>query len=182
MTPESGHHTLLMLAWVFGVISLFAIGGANSAVPEMHRVAVDVHHWMNDRQFADLFALAQLSPGPNVLIVTLIGYHVGGLAGGLIATVAMCGVPAIVAYFVGGAMLRFRHAKWPALLQAALVPLSIGLMAASGIILSLTTGGTVAGAVMVAVAAIVAFTTRISPLWLLAAGGLLGFAGLAPPI
>ena len=61
------------LVWTFGLMSLFAVGGASSAVPEMHRVAVDVQHWMTDKQFADMFAISQLSPGPNVLIVTLIG-------------------------------------------------------------------------------------------------------------
>lgn len=178
MSAGAGPGPLLTLGWVFSVMSLFAIGGANSTIPEMHRVAVDVHQWMTDRQFADMFALAQLSPGPNVLIVTLIGYHVAGIAGGLVATAGMCGLPAIVAYFVGGAMLRFRHSPWPALLQSALVPLSIGLMAASGLILSLTTGRTPVGAAVMAAAAVLTFTTRINPLWLLAAGGLLGFAGL----
>ena len=73
--------TLLTLAWTFGLMSLLAIGGANSTIPEMHRVAVDVQHWLSDSQFVDMFAIAQLSPGPNVLIVTLIGYHVAGIAG-----------------------------------------------------------------------------------------------------
>ena len=63
--------TLLTLAWTFGLMSLLAIGGANSTIPEMHRVAVDVQHWLSNAQFADMFAIAQLSPGPNVLIVTL---------------------------------------------------------------------------------------------------------------
>src|SRR5262249_16839447 len=62
------------LVWTFALMSFFAVGGANSAIPEMHRLAVDVHHWMNDKEFADMFAISQLSPGPNVLIVTLIGY------------------------------------------------------------------------------------------------------------
>ena len=69
-------------------MSLFAVGGALSAIPEMHRIAVDVNHWMSDRQFADMVAIAQLSPGPNVLVVTLIGFHVAGVAGGLVATLA----------------------------------------------------------------------------------------------
>ena len=81
-------------------MSLFAVGGANSAIPEMHWVAVDVHHWMDDRQFADVFAISQLSPGPNVLIVTLIGYSVAGVSGALAATLAMCGPTAILAYYV----------------------------------------------------------------------------------
>ena len=177
-SDNSGIGSVLTLAWVFGAMSLFAIGGANSAIPEMHRVAVEAQHWLTDRQFADMFAIAQLSPGPNVLIVTLIGYHVAGIAGGLAATTAMCGVPGVLAYFVSGAMLRYQHSPWPALLQSALVPLSIGLMAASGLILSLTAGRTPVAAVLMAVAAVVAFTTKINPLWLLAAGGALGFAGL----
>ena len=74
----------------FGLMSLFAVGGANAAIPEMHRIAVDVHHWMSDRQFADIYAISQLSPGPNVLIVTLIGYAVAGFGGAIVATLAMC--------------------------------------------------------------------------------------------
>ena len=120
---------LFTLAWTFGLMSLFAVGGALSAIPEMHRVAVDVHHWMSDRQFADMVAIAQLSPGPNVLVVTLIGFHVAGVAGGLIATLAMCGPTAAVAYFVSRTMDRSRDAQWPSLIQSALVPVSIGLMA-----------------------------------------------------
>ncbi len=80
-------------------MSLFAVGGANSAIPEMHRVAVDVHHWMTDKQFADVFAIAQLSPGPNVLIVTLIGYAVAGIGGALVATLAMCVPTAVLAFY-----------------------------------------------------------------------------------
>jgi putative tricarboxylic transport membrane protein len=83
---NSDANPILTLAWTFGVMSLFAVGGANAAIPEMHRLAVDVQHWMTDKQFADVFAISQLSPGPNVLIVTLIGYSVAGVAGALVAT------------------------------------------------------------------------------------------------
>src|SRR6185295_1766350 len=130
------------LVWTFALMSLFAVGGANSAIPEMHRVAVDVRHWMDDRQFADIFAISQLSPGPNVLIVTLIGYHVAGIAGALVATFAMCGPSAVFAYFVSNMLTRSSQSAWPAILQAALVPISIGLMCASGLILAITSGGT----------------------------------------
>ena len=107
-------------------------------MPEMHRIAVDVHHWMTDKQFADIFAISQLSPGPNVLIVTLIGYSVAGVAGAMAATLAMCGPTAILAYYVSRLLRRSSHSPWPAIIQAALVPLSIGLMGASGLILALT--------------------------------------------
>ena len=61
-------------------------GGTNAVVLEMHRQAVDVLHWMDAPTFANLFALAQLAPGPNVMIVSLIGWQVAGLAGLLVAT------------------------------------------------------------------------------------------------
>jgi chromate transporter len=169
---------LLTLAATFGLMSLFAVGGANSAVPEMHRVAVEVHHWLTDKQFADVFAISQLSPGPNVLIVTLIGYAVAGLGGALVATLAMCLPTALLAYGVSRFLGRSSHARWPAVVQAALVPLSIGLMAASGLVLGLASDRTWVAAMVTFGAAVLASLTRLNPLWLLAAGGCLGFIGL----
>jgi chromate transporter len=166
------------LIWTFALMSLFAVGGANSAIPEMHRVAVDVHHWMTDKQFADAFAISQLSPGPNVLIVTLIGYSVAGVFGALAATLAMCGPTAIVAYYVSRVLQRSSQSRWPAIIQAALVPLSIGLMGASALILALASDKSWAAGLVTVAAAAVAFATRLNPFWMLAAGGVLGFAGV----
>jgi chromate transporter len=166
------------LVWTFGWMSLFAVGGANSAIPEMHRVAVDVQHWMSDRQFADVYAIAQLSPGPNVLIVTLIGYSVAGIVGALAATLAMCGPAAVLAYHVSRLLARSGHSRWPAIIQAALVPLSIGLMAASALILARTSDQSWTAALVTVAVATLAFATRLNPLWMLLAGGILGFAGV----
>ncbi len=176
MNPDN--NPILTLASTFALMSLFAVGGANAAIPEMHRIAVDVQHWMTDKQFADAFAISQMSPGPNVLIVTLIGYSVAGVAGALAATLAMCVPTAVLAYCVSGLLRRSSRSRWPAMIQAALVPLSIGLMGASGLILALTSDRTWTAALVTAVAAVLAFATRLNPLWLLAAGGCLGFAGV----
>ena len=176
MNPEG--NPVWTLVWTFGLMSLFAVGGANAAIPEMHRVAVDVHHWLTDKQFADAFAISQMSPGPNVLIVTLIGYSVAGVTGALAATLAMCVPTAVLAYCVSRLLARSSHSRWPAILQAALVPLSIGLMSASGLILALTADQTWIGALVTVAAAVLAFATRLNPLWMLLAGGCLGFAGV----
>ncbi len=173
---NSNGNPILALLWTFGLMSLFAVGGANSAIPEMQRVAVDVQHWMSDKEFADLFAISQLSPGPNVLIVTLIGYSVAGIAGALVATVAMCGPTAVLAYCVSRLLQRSQHARWPAIIQAALVPLSIGLMAASALILARSSDQSVPAALMTMAAAVVAFATRLNPFWMLLAGGIFGFS------
>jgi chromate transporter len=159
-------------------MSLFAVGGANAAIPEMHRIAVEVNHWMNDRQFADIYAISQLSPGPNVLIVTLIGYTVAGLGGALMATLAMCVPTATLAYYVSRWLRRSTASRWPSIVQTALVPLSIGLMAASALIVAQAADRNWAAVALTLAVAAAAYATRLNPLWLLLAGGLLGFAGV----
>ena len=165
------------LVSTFGLMSLFAVGGAAAAVPEMHRIAVEVQHWMTDKQFANAYAIAQLSPGPNVLIVTLIGYAVAGIAGALAATLAMCLPTALLAYSVSRYLNRSSGSRWPAIIQAALVPLSIGLMAASALVLARSTDRTPIALLLTALVAVLASVTRLNPLWLLLAGAILGFAG-----
>jgi chromate transporter len=169
---------LTSLAGHFALLSLFAIGGANSAVPEMHRLAVEVEHWMSERQFTDIFAIAQVTPGPNVIIVTLIGYHVAGLAGALVATVAMCGPTCVLAFYVGQIWERFKRARWRVVIQDALVPISIGLIAASAYVVASAVAHNFAAVAITLATAIVSYTTRLNPLWAFAAAALIGLAGL----
>lgn len=169
---------LLTLFGYFALLSLFAVGGANAAIPEMHRIAVEVMGWMNDRQFADMFAIAQLSPGPNVIIVTLIGYHVAGLAGAGVATLAMCGPTCVVAFLVARVWDRFKDARWRIAVQAGLVPVSLGLIGASAFVLARASDHNLVAALLTAATAAVGFATRINPLWLFAAGGVMGLTGL----
>jgi chromate transporter len=170
-------NTLVTLFGYFALLSLFAVGGANAAIPEIHRIAVGVMHWMTDKQFADMFAISQLSPGPNVIIVTLIGYHVAGLSGALVATVAMCGPTCVLAFFVAKVWDRFKNARWRIAIQAGLVPVSLGLIAASAFVLARAADHNVYAGVVTAVTAVIGFFTRLNPLWIFAAGGLLGLSG-----
>ncbi len=170
--------TLLTLAGYFALMSLFAIGGANSAVPEMQRVAVEVEGWMTARQFADLFAIAQVTPGPNVIIVSLIGYNAAGLLGALVATLAMCGPSCIFAFYVGEMWERFRHAPWRIAIQAGLLPISIGLIAASAFVVASAAAHSIAAVAMTLAAAVAIYTTRLNPLWIFAVAALLGLADL----
>jgi chromate transporter len=133
---------------------------------------------MTDRQFADIYAISQLSPGPNVLIVTLIGYAVAGFGGALAATLAMCVPTAALAYYVSRLLGRSTTSPWPSIIQTALVPLSIGLMAASALIVAQAADRTWAAVILTLAVAAAAYATPLNPLWLLLAGGILGFAGL----
>lgn len=161
----------------FATLSLLAVGGANAAIPEMHRIAVESMRWMSDKQFADVFAIAQMSPGPNVMIVTLIGYHVAGFAGAAVATVAMCGPSCVLAFGVAHVWDRFKDARWRMAIQTGLVPVSLGLIGASAFVLAGAADNNIYAAAITAATALATFFTRLNPLWLFSAAGLIGLAG-----
>lgn len=169
---------LLTIGLRFTVLSLLAVGGVTAVLPEVHRVVVDVHHWMTDAQFTDLFAISQASPGPNMLIVALIGWHVAGLPGALTATAAMCVPSCTLSYFVARVWDRFRGTAWRRAVEAGLAPITIGLILATGWLLARgAQTGWLTWAITVSTAALVVFT-RVNPLWLFVAAGALGLAGL----
>ncbi len=170
---------LASLAFHFALLSLVAVGGANAVVPEMHRLAVDLQGWMTDREFADLFALANAAPGPNVLIVSLIGYHIAGVLGGLVAIVAMCGPSSLLSYLMARLWGRFKAAPWRGLVQRSLAPITIGLVLASGWVLSVAADVSWIGIAVTAGTAALLFGTKLNPLWSLAAAAVLGFAGIS---
>ena len=91
---------VLHLFFEFALLSFVAFGGATALLPEMHRVVVENNHWLNDATFTHLYAIAQAAPGPNVLVVTLIGWEVAGLAGALAATAAMCLPMSVLIYLL----------------------------------------------------------------------------------
>jgi chromate transporter len=169
--------TLALLAGYFALMSLLAFGGGIAAVPDMHRLAVEVMHWMSDRQFADLFAIAQVTPGPNIMIVTLIGYHVAGLPGAVVTTLAMCGPSCVVAYLVGKIWQRFKEARWRVAIQAGLTPISISLFGATAVVITRASAQTGATLAITAVTAVVTYKMRLNPLWIFAAAALLGLLG-----
>ena len=170
---------LVIIALRFSVLSLIAVGGVTSILPEVHRVTVDVHHWLTDAEFTQMFAIAQASPGPNMLIVALIGFHVAGLPGALTAAAAICLPSCTLAYLVERLWQRFRGTPLRRAVEAGLAPITIGLMLATGWLVARGAPGMggVAYAITAVTAALVLFT-RVNPLWCLAVAAALGLLGL----
>jgi len=169
--------TLAALFLQFAILSFFAIGGGSSALPEMHRQTVDVTQWLTDRQFSELFAMAQAAPGPNIMFVALLGHFIAGAPGAVVAMVAMCGPSCVLAYAVSQVAERFRRARWRIAIQAGLVPVTIGLIAASALIIARGADHDWAGFAITAATFAIAYWTRISPLVAFACAALLGLGG-----
>ena len=158
------------LALGYAQMSLLAVGGVSAVLPEMQRLVVTRHAWMGSAEFAALFALAQMAPGPNMLVATLVGWRVAGLPGALAATLGMIGPSSLLTWATAGAWHRFRERPWRRRLQAGLVPVTVGLiMAGAALLVASTSTGLLTSGITLAVTVAV-LATRLHPLALLAAG------------
>ena len=169
--------TLLDLFLRFALLSLLAVGGASATLPEIHRQVVTLHGWMTSEEFASLFALAQAAPGPNVLIVSLVGWKVAGIPGALAATFGMCLPPALLAHAVGRAWGRHRDAPWRRAVAQGLAPLTLGLILGSGWLMVRAAGHPARAGLVAAAVAVLAYRSRRNPLVWLAGAALVGLAG-----
>jgi chromate transporter len=168
-----------VLVGIFLPLSLISIGGINSTLPEMHRLAVDVHQWMSNDEFVRLYAISQAAPGPNLMIVTLVGWRVAGMLGGLVSLTAVVLPSVLLTYFIAGAWTRFREARWRKAVQAGMIPVTLSLIAASAFILAGTaTEGNVWLILITLVTTVLVTVTRVHPLIPLAAAGALGYFGI----
>ncbi|HEY7068367.1 MAG TPA: chromate transporter [Chloroflexota bacterium] len=169
---------LLQLAVMLVPLSLVAIGGVNTVLPEIHRQTVQTYGWMTDGEFADLFALAQAAPGPNIsLLVALIGWQVAGAAGIVVGLLAMSVPSGLLAYAMTRAWDRFRDARWRRPVQLGLAPVAVGFVLASGTLLIRAADTTPAAYAVSAVAAALTLRTRLHPLLVLAGAAALAVAG-----
>jgi chromate transporter len=97
----------------FAKASAFTFGSGLAIVPFLHQGLVHDHHWLTEQQFVDAVAIGLISPGPVVIMATFAGYLVWGIAGALIATLAVF-LPVYLFVIVPGRLLR-RHGEHPRL-------------------------------------------------------------------
>ena len=166
------------LALRFTALSLVAIGGISAILPEIHRVVVDVQGWMTSGAFADLFALAQLAPGPNAMFVSLVGWKVAGLPGALVATAAVCGPSSLLCYWVARWAERAQTTRILPVLRRALAPIAIGFILASGYTLAQGADRTPGALALTGVAAVALAFTRVNPVWILLVAAIAGATGV----
>ena len=162
----------------FVMLSMMAIGGGViSLAPDMQRFVVDAHHWLSNENFVAAFTIAQVSPGPNFLFATLVGLQAAGWLGALAATVAIVIPPAILTVVVLRASTRRSGNRYGRMLKAALAPLSVGMILATAWSLARVADNSWSAAVLTAATVVILLTRKINPLWLIAAGALIGMTG-----
>src|ERR1044072_4546380 len=80
---------LLNLVLLCIPLSLVSFGGGQSIIAGLQHQTVDVLGMLTPRAFTDFYAISRAAPGPGTLILALIGWHLDGLFGALVATLAI---------------------------------------------------------------------------------------------
>jgi len=169
-------------------LSLLAVGGAITTAPDMHRYLVDQQHWMTESQFTASITLAQAAPGPNVLFIALMGWQVGVNSGSLLNALMGMAIT-MTGILLPSATLTYVASRWGhnnrdlravRAFKQGMAPVVVGLILATGWLMSRAHGDPAQDWplwLLTAVTAIIVWKTRVHLLWLLAAGGLMGWMG-----
>ena len=162
---------LIALIIVIAPLSLLAIGGASAIYAPLQHQSVDVYKWVTGREFLELFAIARVTPGPGSMLTTLIGWKVAGLAGALVATLALYIPCSVLCFAVARTWNRYRGTKWHTALANGLRPIGAGLMIAGGVaILRIEDSGWLGWVVAFATVGVLLWHETIHPMILLAGG------------
>jgi len=124
---------LLSLAWLAFKVGALSFGGGYVIIPLMQHDAVHTYHWMTASTFLTAVALGQVTPGPVVQTVAVVGYAAAGIGGGLLASLVAF-TPSFC--FVLGAGRHFDRLRRSATVQAFLTgagPAAIGAIAGAAI-------------------------------------------------
>jgi chromate transporter len=169
---------LLSLFLKLSAFSLIAFGGVNALLPSLLNLSVNQEHWIDLQTFADYFAIAQAAPGPNFMTVTLIGWHVHGVIGALIATFAIAWPSSILVFFLQRWVMGMSDQEKKKTIQYAAAALAIGLVLSSAWQIALQINHSISAyALTLATIGLTVFT-RWHPLYLIALGAALGLLGL----
>jgi len=166
-----GGGVLLSIAWVAIKVGALSYGGGFVIIPLMQADAVDHYHWMTDSQFLNAVALGQITPGPVVQTVAVVGYAAAGIGGGLLAA-AVAFSPSFAFILLGGDRFdRLRHNHRVRAFLDGAGPAAIGAILGSAVPLAVALAEPWQYAVLVAAAIALLILRRGPVATLLAAAG-----------
>jgi chromate transporter len=169
-------HRCAVLALRFGVLAIFALGnGASGMIPQMHHEFVTRDHWLDELTFSQLLAVSQATPGPNFLIVSLIGWRVASWPGAFVVYVAFLAAPTAIALTVGR-LVRRHDTPLLLLVRRAVRPMTSALWLATGAVIALINDKTPVDIGVTVVVAAGSLLFERNPLWWCLGAAIVGAA------
>jgi chromate transporter len=160
------------LVRVFVPIGAMTFGGGLAMIPAIEHMVVVDQGWLDPKAFADAIALGQITPGPVAICATFIGYRVAGLAGAVVATIAMFAPATAIALAAGHSVDRFRSSPLIVGALRMLAPAVIGMLGAATFSLGRAAVGIHVDVALAVASFVVMLRWPVGPLWLLVGGGL----------
>ena len=161
----------------FVMLSFLAIGGVMAVAPDMHRVLVDERMLLTHDQFLTAVTIGKVSPGPNALMVAVLGYQIAGLSGAIAISLAMVIPSATLAFYA----LRWTEFNAQRLgvraFKLGSAPIVVGLLLATAVVLMKNFSSTVETVFVIVIAAII-WRTKVHLMLLMLIGASLGAIGL----
>lgn len=167
-------HRLVTLALRFGALSIFSVGtGATGMIPQMHFEFVLRDRWLDETTFTQLLAVSQAAPGPNFLIVSLIGWRIASWPGAFVVLCAFLALPNAIALTVGR-LLRRHDSPLLAIVRRAVRPMAVALWIATGTVIAFVNDKTPAAFALTGVVAALSVVLDLNPLWWCLGAGIAG--------
>jgi chromate transporter len=124
---------LLTLSTIFLRIGSVTFGGGLVMAPLIEAEVVDTHHWLTHQEFADAFALGQITPGPVLITATFVGYRVAGTLGALVATISVFLPAFLMTIAAASSLRRFRDNEQVQAFLRGVAPAVVGLLVAAAL-------------------------------------------------
>ena len=171
------------LFWAYLKIGIFGFGGGYAMLSMIQFEVVDHYSWMTVEEFADMVALSQMTPGPvSINIATYIGYTVGGILGSLVATAAIVLPSLLMLYLVLKFLFKHKENYIVKTTLASMKPVIAGLIFVAALMMmnpvSFADAGLHGSNISVIICAVTfccVFWTKINPILLIIASGLMGY-------
>jgi chromate transporter len=167
---------LLTLSAIFLRIGSVTFGGGLVMVPLIESEVVNTHHWLTHQEFADAFALGQITPGPVLITATFVGYRVAGTLGALIATISIFLPAFLMTMAAGSSLRRFRNNKQVQSFLQGVAPAVVGLLVAAALSIGRAGIHTWIGLTIMLLAIFTLVRFRPNPFWVLMGAGVLRLA------
>lgn len=159
----------------FLLISLFAFGGGQAALPLIEQISVIQMGWISSSTFAAAVAFSYITPGPVLITATFIGYMAAGFWGAIAATVGVFLVPTLLAASAAASIERFAGNRWLRAFGQGAAPAIVGLLGATTWNLAQQTVVSLPLFVVMVMTLCLASVTEVAPIWLLLGGAIAGW-------
>jgi len=167
---------LLTLSAIFLRMGSVTFGGGLVMVPLIESEVVNTHHWLTHQEFADAFALGQITPGPVLITATFVGYRVAGTLGALVATVSIFLPAFLITIAAASSLRRFRNNEQVQSFLRGVAPAVIGLLVAAALSIGRAGIHSWVGVSIMLLAIFTLVRFRPNPFWVIFGAGVIRFA------